>query len=604
MPALLWMRGGMEYGARKIAFARDGIHFVTAGDDGLVKIFRTSNGHLVRTIVADGTYAYGLAFSPDGSVLATTGFDHKIKLWRFSDGTLLREWVGDPYVAYNVQYSPDGSLLAAGSTTGRVSIWNSRSGQLVRSLQGPNAYVFDMVFTPDGSTIISGDSLRTLRWWNVQTGANFRTINAHGWGISDIDLSPDGNRIATTADSSPTELKIWNVSTGALLRAITPDQFSVAEVEWHPDGNSLYSTGRFGLRRWNASTGAQLDHEPNADHQLAISPNGQTILHSGTGAYGLVESESVYQRHADNLELIRIVSAHTSWVTAMDERYGLPLVASGCGYFESSVILWDKVTGERVRTVEYSEVQDGVLDVEFSANGAEIAASGNKGYARLWNVSNGSQLAQYNHGGIYPVSVHAFAFHPDGNRVLTGGNDGNLIFWDKSSAQAIFAIQPGGTTYSITFSPLGGFAAGVEGMLKFYDNEGTFIDQINAHSAALLSIAFSPQGEFVVTAGYDGSWAVWRVSDRTLIRRVQAHSQLTSMDLSHDGTRVITSGRDGFVKTWSLATGALQESYNKETGQGHGGTNAVTWVDNTTKFAYGRNDGTVGLAVSNPWTRR
>ncbi|MDQ2985156.1 MAG: WD40 repeat domain-containing protein [Armatimonadota bacterium] len=604
MPALVWMRGGTEYGVNKILFNRDGTRFVTSGDDGLVKIFRTSDGHLLRTIVADTTYADGLAFSPDGSVLATTSFDHKIKLWRFSDGVLLREWVADPYVAYNVQFSPDGSLLASGSTTGRVSLWNPNSGQLVRSLQGPNAYVFDMVFTPDGSTLISGDSLRTLRWWNVHTGASIRTINAHGWGLGDIDLSPNGTRIATIADSSPTELKIWNVSDGTLVRTITPDQFSAAEVEWHPDGNSIYSTGRFGLRRWNVATGAQMDHEPNADYQLAISPDGETILHSGTGAYGLVESESVYQRHADDLAFIRIVSSHTSWVTAMDERYGLPFVASGCGYFESSVILWDKVTGERVRTFEYSEVQDGVLDVEISANGAGVAASGNKGYARLWNVSNGNLIAQYNHGGVYPVSVYAFAFHPDGIRVLTGGNDGNLIFWDRFSGQPLFAIQPGGTTFAISFSPLGGFAAGVGGMLKFFDNEGTLIDQISAHSAALTSVAFSPRGDFVVTASYDGSWAMWRVSNRTLIRRVQAHSQLTSMDLSYDGTRVITSGRDGFVKTWSVATGALQESYNKETGQGHGGTNAVTWVDGIAKFAYGRSDGTVGLAVSSPRTRR
>jgi WD40 repeat protein len=602
LPTLLWLRGGTELGVGNILFSRDGGHFVTAGDDGTVKVFKTATGNLVRTLNADDTYSFGLAFSPDGSVLATSGYDHRIKLWRFSDGSLIRSWVADPFVCYNLAFSPDGTLLASGSTTGRVALWNPNTGQLVRSLQGPNAYVFDFVFTQDGATIISGDSLKTLRWWDVQTGANFRTVNAHDWDVGDIDISPDGQRIATTADSIPTQLKIWNVSDGSLVRTIVPDPFSLADVEWHPDGNSVYTSGRYGLRRWNVSTGAQLDHEPNADYALAISPNGETIIHTGTGQFGLVESETVYQRRAADLDLIRIVSSHTSWVTAMDEQIGGSLIASGCGYFESSLILWDKVSGERVRTLEYSEVQDGVLDVEFSPNGTEVAASGNKGYARLWSTANGSLLAQFDHGGIYPVSVYAFAFHPDGLRVLTGANDGRIIFWDKATASPIFVIQPGETTYSIRFSPLGGFVAGVNGTLKYYDNEGALLDTVGAHGGPIISLGFPPRGQFLVTASTDGTWAVWNTSTHTEVRRVQAHSQLRSMDLSADGSRVITSGGDGFVKVWNVYTGALLESYDQETGRGFGGTNAVTWVNGLTKFAYGRDDGSVGLAVAG--TRR
>jgi len=70
------------------------------------------------------------------------------------------------------------------------------------------------------------------------------------------------------------------------------------------------------------------------------------------------------------------------------------------------------------------------------------------------------------------------------------------------------------------------------------------------------------------------------------------------MDLSADGSRVITSGHDGHVKIWSLATGGLLKSYDRETGLGDGGTNAAIWVDGPKKFAFGREDGTVALATT------
>jgi WD40 repeat protein len=66
--------------------------------------------------------AYCLAFSPDGTVLASGHYD-TIRLWRISDGKLLRNMVGQDGIITSIAFSPDGTLLASGTFKKTVRLW-------------------------------------------------------------------------------------------------------------------------------------------------------------------------------------------------------------------------------------------------------------------------------------------------------------------------------------------------------------------------------------------------------------------------------------------------------------------------------------------------
>ena len=67
---------------------------------------------------------HSVAFSPDGQTL-TSGSRETVRLWRVSDGTLLRILEGHTDWVLSVAFSPDGQILASGSEDKTVRLWKS-----------------------------------------------------------------------------------------------------------------------------------------------------------------------------------------------------------------------------------------------------------------------------------------------------------------------------------------------------------------------------------------------------------------------------------------------------------------------------------------------
>ncbi len=115
-------------------FSPDGNTLAIASMDGM-DLWTVPDGVLLRRwpiIPQSGLDSYKLlwdrwqtsvAFSPDGRIIASGSYYGVVRIWRTEDGTLLKILEGHTYGILNLMFSPDGKYLASSSSDGTVRIW-------------------------------------------------------------------------------------------------------------------------------------------------------------------------------------------------------------------------------------------------------------------------------------------------------------------------------------------------------------------------------------------------------------------------------------------------------------------------------------------------
>jgi WD40 repeat protein len=111
-----------------------------------------------------------VSFSPDGKTIASASNDKTVKLWRISDGSLLRPLSEHSNYVWDAGFSPDGKTLASADEDGKVYLWRISDGQLLRTFSsGYKAGVISISFSPDGKKIATASLDGTVKIWNLDT---------------------------------------------------------------------------------------------------------------------------------------------------------------------------------------------------------------------------------------------------------------------------------------------------------------------------------------------------------------------------------------------------------------------------------------------------
>jgi len=155
--------------------------------------------------------------------------------------------------------------------------------------------------------------------------------------------------------------------------------------------------------------------------------------------------------------------------------------------------------------------------------------------------------------------IRSLAVAPDGSFVLTGATDGCVRWWNVSGNALAHTLDiDEKATVTAMSVALGSKTAAFglsDGSVCVWDlHERSEIKRWKAHVSGVTTVAYSPDGLRLLSAGEDGVANIWPAAGGPLIRKLSGHDgAILGTGWCSDGRRVVTAGVDMKVHLWDEA---------------------------------------------------
>jgi WD40 repeat protein len=109
---------------RCVALSPDGITLAWGNQAGAILVAPREDPAARRTLAGHRQPVLGVGFTPDGQKLISAGFDGIVKLWEVGSETEVRSFDWDISSIRAVAFAPDGMTAAAAGFDGRLVVWD------------------------------------------------------------------------------------------------------------------------------------------------------------------------------------------------------------------------------------------------------------------------------------------------------------------------------------------------------------------------------------------------------------------------------------------------------------------------------------------------
>ncbi len=274
---------GSSAGMASAVFSPDGGTVVTAGDDGMARVWDAATGHEVQRLTGHAASLRYSAFSPDGRLVATISESGPIRVWEAVSGREVQRFAGHTGWVESAAFSPDGRQAVTAGWDSTARVWDVASGRELQRLRGHTDRVVSAAFSPDGRQVVTGSWDHTARVWDAATGREVRRLTGHTEAVLSAAFSPDGRSVLTAA--SDATARIWDLASGREVQRFNGDSGVNWYAEYAPDGATVVTAGWSGIARiWDAASGKELRRfNGHSMVSLRVSPDGRSAI---TGSYG------------------------------------------------------------------------------------------------------------------------------------------------------------------------------------------------------------------------------------------------------------------------------------------------------------------------------
>jgi len=447
-----------------IRFSPNGLRLLTCGEDNTAKIWNLATKQLKVTFSSHSQAVIAGSFSPDGSIVVTSSNDKWINVWDAKTGNMIRSFGKEPLsgmfpkdLLYSqLEFANDTDLIAKGAyvlgNLYQINTFNAHSGEKLSSISSKEFFISMAVF-PDGETVLAESSnyggTSALSIYDLGTGQK-KDVLATGINDQYVAVSPNGKHIAMAGSNR--KLSLFDVVSGLKLYEQQIGFETIKNVVFSPDGQTIITAGGKDISLFHTQTGIKI----------------KTITCEST-------------------------------ITSLD-TYG-KLLAVG---FENGKVSVYNTLFELVKEIKA---------ITPAANSAKLAFA---------NLSSEPMIVFER--GIHQARVPAVKYTKDGSQIITASWDKTIRIWDAKTGnqQRVIRVPAWegmeGQIFSMDLSAdnkyiiTAGASLGIRNEVKTSDYIGEYVllidfltgkilDVQGVHKQTIQSIAFSPDGNYVVSGG-------------------------------------------------------------------------------------------------------
>ncbi|PNP48336.1 periodic tryptophan protein 2 [Trichoderma gamsii] len=200
---------------------------------------------------------------------------------------------------------------------------------------------------------------------------------------------------------------------------------------------------------------------------------------------------------------------------------------------------------------------DSINSLVYSPDGQRIITTADDGKIKVWDIESGFCIVTFTE---HTSAVTACEFAKKGNVLFTSSLDGSVRAWDLIRYRN-FRTFTAPTRLSFTcmsVDPSGEVVAA--GSLDSFDihiwsvQTGQLLDRLAGHDGPVSALAFTPNGNSLVSGSWDRTARIWSIFDRTQTSEpLQLQADILDIAVRPDSLQLAVSTIDGQLTFWSIS---------------------------------------------------
>ncbi|MCA9267463.1 MAG: hypothetical protein KDA41_03285, partial [Planctomycetales bacterium] len=530
-----------------LAFSGDGTQLLSTGEDGTLRRWRLPVVP-ARSLAGNAAAVTATVVSPDGKLIYTGSADGAIRVFDAATDKVVRQLTGQVGAVTALAIDKANSVVAAGNETGEVRFWKTADGAPLLAgdggrLLGPPIVIRALAFHPSGKQLAAAGDDGAVRVWNLPT----ETKRIAGGQLTDAvaAISPNRAKIATAGvvGGKPT-IQIRDAASGNVLGNIVGHEGPITGVAFSADATKLVSTSADKtVRVWNLAAAGfpalgQFDGHMAVTRAAVFSADASQVFSAG-------DDKQIRQwTIADAME-VRALAGHSAAIHTL-KLVGATLIS---GAADNTMRTWNAANGQPIRAFPHGAA---VTVTASNANATRLASTGADKSVKIWNAADGKLLATIAPEGppATAPALGSLAFDAAGT-LLIGGGAGGIRVWNEAGAiQERLATDA--DVRAIDFAD-GAAVLAVAADNAIVSPTRAHVLTIAAHTKPAAGVAFSADGNQIVSSGADAIVRLWNAADGKAIRDLAGPKMpVAGLAVAADGSKLAAVSADKAAYVWNL----------------------------------------------------